>query len=196
MSSPPSESGSVDTTTTTTAVGRREQNTTQSRRSFFSSTATLVTTTAVTALASNPQTAQARLLFWQPEEADAATTYEGFKTLLQSGNVKQVEFGVRGNSLSFLDSFDNSHTLVDIPDERDLLKELYQKGVVVSLQEQKYQKKMNAVSFLRDLVGVGDEITEEEMYEYRGYKTYRQSIPERSYAPSGLISGLAVPSQR
>ena len=193
MSSPPSESSSVDTTTTTTAVGRREQNTTQSRRSFFSSTATLVTTTAVTA---NPQTAQARLLFWQPQEADAATTYEGFKTLLQSGNVKQVEFGVRGNSLSFLDSFDNSHTLVDIPDERDLLKELYQRGVVVSLQEQKYQKKMNAVSFLRDLVGVGDEITEEEMYEYRGYKTYRQSIPERSYAPSGLISGLAVPSQR
>ena len=72
---------------------------------------------------------------------------------------------------------------------QNLLKQLYKKKVVVTLQEMKFEKKMNTVTWFRDLAGFGDDITEEEMYTYRGYKTYRQNIPERAYVPSNLITG-------
>lgn len=115
--------------------------------------------------------------------------YEDFKKLLESDELQQVEFGIDGRSLVCLDTLGQIHYLKDMPDDPPLLKELYQRGVTVTLQEMKYEKKMNAVSWFRDLVGAADDLTDEEMYKYRGYKTYRQNIPERSYVPANLITG-------
>ena len=142
---------------------------------------------AASLLTAQPQTAEAAFP-WQT----ATTTYlpyEDFKELLVSDQLDQVEFGIDGRSLVCTDLQGGYHLLRDLPDDPPLLKELYRRGVTVSLQEMRFEKKMNAVSWFRDLVGVGDDISEEEMYEYRGYKTYRQNIPERAYVPANLITG-------
>lgn len=116
-------------------------------------------------------------------------TYPTFKSMLESGQITQVQFGVDGTSLSCADTNGVAYLLLKMPDEKGLLKELYQNNVQVSLQEMQFEKKMNAVNWLRDLAGYGDELTDAEMYEFRGYKTSRMNIPERAYVPSNLITG-------
>ena len=156
----------------------------QSRRSFFSSAAVAAAT-----ITSCPQKAEARKLKFPWEKEIYYTPYQDFKDMLLADQIAQVEFGIDGKSLLCSDLNGVSYLLNDIPDDPPLLKELYRKGIVVTLQEMKFEKKMNTVSWFRDLVGAGDDITDEERYEYRGYKTYRQNIPERSYVPSNLITG-------
>lgn len=126
--------------------------------------------------------------FWKEEEEEDKMSYERFKSLLASDQVKQVEFGMYGTSLRFIDMKGFTYTLNELPDEQGLLRQMYERNVIVTLEEMRFEKKMNAVSWFRDLAGVGDDITEEEMYEYRGYKTKRRNLPERAYVPSGLIS--------
>jgi len=154
-----------------------------SRRSFFSA----ATIAAVAVASSNPEKAEAGMFPWQKEETVA--TYQDFKSMLASDDIAAVEFGNDGSSLSCLDKNGKGFILRDLPDDPPLLKQLYKKKVVVTLQEMKFEKKMNTVTWFRDLAGFGDDITEEEMYTYRGYKTYRQNIPERAYVPSNLITG-------
>ena len=107
----------------------------------------------------------------------------------RSGQITQVQFGIDGTLLSCADANSVAYLLLNMPDEKGLLKELYQKNVQVSLQETQFENKMNAVNWFRDLAGFGDELTDEEMYEFQGYKTSRMNIPERAYVPSNLITG-------
>lgn len=176
--------------------GQAQTKTEGTRRSFFSSAAAACTASGLAiatsaSLLSPPQPAQAKWLFFDKGELEQFD-YATFKTMLEStpSQITQVQFGSTGNSLTCMDSSNVERLLLDIPDEKGLLKELYRRDVVVTLQETRFQKKMNAVSWMRDLVGVGDDITEEEMYEYRGYKTNRGNIPDRAYVPSSLITGL------
>ena len=145
----------------------------------------------LTTVAVPPQPANAAngVFTYIPRPSQSYMPYADFKTLLETDQLEKVEFGIDGRSLVCLDTSGKIHNLKDMPDDRPLLKELYEKGVTVTLQEMKYEKKMNTINWFRDLVGVGDDLTDEEMYEYRGYKTYRQNIPERSYVPANLITG-------
>ena len=168
----------------------------QSRRKFFhkflastSATAAAAVTVSAGSFQPEPANAAGSGIFTYIRPAQSYMPYEDFKTLLETDQLEKVEFGIDGRSLVCLDTSGKIHNLKDMPDDRPLLKELYEKGVTVTLQEMKYEKKMNTINWFRDLVGVGDDLTDEEMYEYRGYKTYRQNIPERSYVPANLITG-------
>ena len=189
-------------TTSTSSLHSLPKPSHQSRRKFFHK---FLSSTSATAAAAAAAVTVPAVLF-QPEPANAAAgsssgiftyirpsqsymQYEDFKTLLETDQLTKVEFGIDGRSLVCLDTSGKIHNLKDMPDDRPLLKELYDKGVTVTLQEMKYEKKMNTINWFRDLVGVGDDLTDEDMYEYRGYKTYRQNIPERSYVPANLITG-------
>jgi len=158
----------------------------QSRRSFF--TSAIVATGTIT---SYPQSTEAKYLKfpWEKEMRVYYTPYQDFKKMLFADQLEQVEFGNDGKSLACSDLNGIAYVLNDIPDDPPLLKELYRKGIVVTLQETRIEEKMDTLTWFRDLVGAGDDITDEERYEYRGYKTYRQNIPERSYVPSNLITG-------
>jgi len=185
------EGGRCSSTTSTSPKSSH-----QSRRNFFhqfiastSAAAVVLTSTAVEPEPANAASNGGGMFTYIPRPSQSYMPYEDFRTLLETDQLEKVEFGIDGRSLVCLDTSGKIHNLKDMPDDRPLLKELYEKGVTVTLQEMKYEKKMNTINWFRDLVGVGDDLTDEELYEYRGYKTYRQNIPERSYVPANLITG-------
>ena len=155
---------------------------TQGRRGFLAAAGSFAVAASLP-----PSEAEAAVPWGKPRMSEI--TYADFKTMLESDRLSQVEFGIDGYSLACLAKDGGYFILKDMPDDPPLLRELYQKDVIVSLQEMKFEKKMNAVNWFRELVGVGDDLTDEEKYEYRGYKTNRQNIPERSYVPANLITG-------
>lgn len=158
------------------------------RRAFLSAAALTV---ASTSLPSRTRAAwlQAEEEDWK-KRADKSdpVDYASFKELLADDRVSDVEFGSDGRSLAFRRTVDGrTNRVVDPTDDPGLLKELYARGVDVSIREYRFKKQMNSYNWLRELVG--DELTDEEKYKYKGYKTYRQNMPERSYVPSNLITG-------
>ena len=156
------------------------------RRALLSAAVAVATTTTTT----TGDKANARLFQPQFQYLDKdLLPYPDFKNKLDNNEIKQVQFGSDGRSLIALDSKGIQYQLKDIPDDPPLLKELYQKKITVTLQAYPFQKQMNAVSWFRETLGIADDLTDEERYEYRGYKTYRQNIPERSYVPANLITG-------
>lgn len=128
--------------------------------------------------------------FFAIAPAAAQCTYDEFRGLLADGALRAVEFGSDGVSLVCLDDRDVLRAVQDLPDDRNLLTDLVERRVDVTLQEYKFTKQMNSANFVKDLLG-GD-LTDEELYAYRGYKTYRSS-PGQGNIPSGLISGLSAP---
>lgn len=161
----------------------------QSRRSVFSSIATKAAAAAafMTTSSQHPQPAEAKW-FWEEEETQGVS-YETFKSLLLSDQIKEVEFGYQGTSLSFVDEKGSTHIINKLPDEKGLIRALFDRNVVVKLEKTKFQRQMNSYDWFRELTGAGDELTDEEMYEYKGYKTHRKSFPDRPYVRSDLISG-------
>mmetsp|Transcript_36687 Transcript_36687/g.85732 ORF Transcript_36687/g.85732 Transcript_36687/m.85732 type:complete len:225 (-) Transcript_36687:445-1119(-) len=161
-----------------------------SRRAVFSSIATkaAVASAFMATSCQYPQPAEAKW-FWEEEKKTQGVSYETFKSLLLSDQVKQVEFGYQGTSLSFVDEEDCLQIINEIPDDKGLIRALYQRNVVVKLEKTKIQRQMNSYDWFRDLSGAGDELTDEERYTYKGYKTYRKNIPDRPYVRSDLISG-------
>jgi len=152
------------------------------RRAFFTS---VMTAGAICTLAPSARA-------WPFAAAPAAVpaTYDDFLQLLTNDELSSVEFGSDGLSLVCLDNQGISHPVKNLPNDKHLLAELVTRRVDVTLQEYKFTKQMNSGDFVKNLLG-GD-LTDEEMYAYRGYKTYRSS-PGQGNIPSGLISGLKIP---
>mmetsp|Transcript_4863 Transcript_4863/g.12540 ORF Transcript_4863/g.12540 Transcript_4863/m.12540 type:complete len:224 (-) Transcript_4863:415-1086(-) len=155
------------------------------RRAFFFSAAAAAACVA----APEPSNAWIYQLKMPWDKVPEYTSYEAFKSMLRSDDLRSVEFGSNGATMSCIDVRGTTYILADMPDDPPLLKELYQRNVAVTLEEMKFEKRMNTVNWFRELAGFGDDITDEEMYEFRGYKTFRQNIPERSYVPANLITG-------
>lgn len=122
--------------------------------------------------------------------AGVPTTYDDFLRLLANDQLSSVEFGSDGLSLVCLDAQGVSRPVKDLPDDKGLLAELITRRVDVTLQEYKFTKQMNSANWVKNLMG-GD-LTDEELYAYKGYKTYRSS-PGQGNIPSSLISGLKIP---
>jgi len=116
--------------------------------------------------------------------------YEVFNMLLKSNKLQSVAIQSDGVCLQCTDKTGNSWVFKNIPDDPNLLGELYRQDIEVTLDESHWEKKMSAVNWVRYRI-LGQELTYDELYEYNGYKTYRQNFPEdRAYIPSNLIAGF------
>ena len=113
--------------------------------------------------------------------------YEQFREWLANDQLLAVQFGKDGTSLACVDAQGGPHQLRNLPDDPRLLKDLYEHRVTVTVEQYVFPKQMNAVAWFQDLVGI--ENADEDPTTYRGYKTYRQNIPERAYVPSNILTG-------
>merc|ERR1712008_377079 len=114
-------------------------------------------------------------------------TYDDFKELLESNQLKSVSFASDCYSLTCVDNTGNKLSIKDVPDDANLLAEINLHRVEMTVEAYPFEMKMNSYDAIRLRLGKKD-LTEEELYDYRGYKTNRRVIPERSYIPSNLIS--------
>jgi len=138
-----------------------------------------------------PRNAVAAAPWQRKNEADdqsAFMQYNGFKEMLGANQLSSVEFGYDGRSIKFVDANGYERKVSNPPDDPNLLKELYASDVDVSVRAFAFQKQMNSASWMKELMG--EELTAEELYKYRGYKTRRENQPENNYVPSNLITGL------
>ncbi|CAJ1937650.1 unnamed protein product [Cylindrotheca closterium] len=157
-----------------------------SRRFFMTSTASLLSTTLVTQSAP-ANAAWLDNIFNKKEEEEF--TYDAFKDLVQSKKIKSVQFSWNGSSLTCIDSSGKKRSLEGIPDDPSLLVALVNAGIDPTVDDFPYEKHMSSSGWFRDSVLRDDTLTDEEKYKYRGYKTFRENIPEnRVYIPSNLIS--------
>lgn len=113
--------------------------------------------------------------------------YDQFREWLANDQLLAVQFGKDGTSLACVDAQGRPHQLRNLPDDPRLLKDLYEHRVTVTVEQYVFPKQMNAVAWFQDLVGI--ENADEDPTTYRGYKTYRQNIPERAYVPSNILTG-------
>jgi len=114
-------------------------------------------------------------------------TYDEFTELLQSNKVQSVSFASDCYSLTCVDDKGRKLSFKNIPDDPNLLAELNQHRVEMTVDAYPFEMKMNSYDAIRFKFGK-DDLSDEEKYDYRGYKTKRKVIPERSYIPSNLIS--------
>lgn len=124
--------------------------------------------------------------FWNPFEKEKPYTYADFKRMLHSGEILQVTFGVGGTSLVCIDATGVSRALADLPDDKALLNELYREKVAVSMEDIPPQQ-MSAADWFKDVMGF-EELTDEEKYKYRGYKTFRQNV--QGEVPASLLTNF------
>lgn len=157
-----------------------------SRRFFMTSTASLLSTIVVAPSA--PANA-AWLDVFNKKENEEEFTYDVFIGLVQSKKIRSVQFSWNGRSLTCVDSSGKKRSLEGIPDDPRLLTALVNAGIDPTVDEFPYEKHMSSSGWFRDTVIHDDTLVDEEKYQYRGYKTFRENIPEnRVYIPSKLIS--------
>lgn len=157
-----------------------------SRRFFMTSTASLLS--AIVVAPSAPANA-AWLDVFNKKENEEEFTYDVFMGLVQSKNIKSVQFSWNGRSLTCIDSSGKKRSLEGLPDDPRLLAALVNAGIDPTVDEFPYEKHMSSSGWFRDAVIHDDTLVDEEKYKYRGYKTFRENIPEnRVYIPSKLIS--------
>ena len=173
---------------------QRNNESTDGRRSFLTKALASASVSLV-----RPQSAQAisfpgRSFFGQSNEVERPPQdrpeilYTEFKDMLESRELDSVEFGFDGRSIVALDRRGVSHKVDQLPDDPKLLQILYDRDVSVSVKAFNFPKQTNTVNWFRDLVG--DDLTPEELYKYRGYMTVRTNVPENNYVPANLITGL------
>mmetsp|Transcript_22648 Transcript_22648/g.55970 ORF Transcript_22648/g.55970 Transcript_22648/m.55970 type:complete len:198 (-) Transcript_22648:73-666(-) len=156
-----------------------------SRRFFVMSTTSLLSTTLVAPLAP----ANAAWLDIFNKKAEEEFTYEIFRDLVQSKKIKSVQFSWNGNSLTCIDASGKKRSLEGIPDDPTLLVALVNAGIDPTVDDFPHEKHMSSSGWFRDTILHDDTLTSQEKYKYRGYKTFRENIPEnRVYIPSKLIS--------
>lgn len=141
---------------------------------------------AASAFLLRPTGDEANAAWWNPFEKEEPYTYADFKTMLRSGQILQVTFGVGGTSLICVDATGVSRSLVDLPDDLTLLRELYQRNVSVTMEDIP-PRAMSASEWFKDVMGL-EELTDEEKYKYRGYKTFRMNT--KGEVPSGLLTNF------
>lgn len=173
---------------------QRNYDSADGRRSFLTKTLASVSVSLT-----RPESAQAvsfpgGSFFRQSNEDDRPPQdrpeilYTDFKDMLENRELDSVEFGFDGRSIVALDRRGMSHKVDDLPDDPKLLQILYDRDVSVSVKAFNFPKQTNTVNWFRDLVG--DDLTPEELYKYRGYMTVRTNVPENNYVPANLITGL------
>jgi len=129
---------------------------------------------------------EAKAEWWNPFGKEEPWTYTDFKGMIQSGQVLQVTFGVGGTSLVCVDTMGISRSLVDLPDDLTLLRELYQGNIAVTMEDIP-PRAMSASDWFKDVMGF-EELTDEEKYKYRGYKTFRMNT--QGEVPSSLLTNF------
>jgi len=140
---------------------------------------------AASAFVLRPDEDEAKAL-WNPFGKEEPYTYADFKNMVRSGQILQVTFGVGGTSLICVDTTGVSRSLVDLPDDLTLLRELYQGNVAVTMADIP-PRAMSASEWFKDVMGV-EELTDEEKYKYRGYKTFRMNT--KGEVPSSLLTNF------
>lgn len=157
-----------------------------SRRFFMTSAASILSVALVA-----PETPPANAAFFDffNKQEEEEFTYDIFKNLVQSNKIKSVEFSWDGSIMTCIDMGGKKRSLEGIPDDPTLLVSLVDAGIEPVVDEFPFEKRMSSTGWFRDSVLNDDTLTDEEKYKYRGYKTYRQNIPEnRVYIRSDLIS--------
>ena len=129
---------------------------------------------------------EANAAIWNPFGKVEPWTYADFKGMVQSGQIEQVVFGVGGTSLVCVDANGITRSLEDLPDDLTLLRELYQGNVAVTMQDLP-PRAMSASEWFKDVMGF-EELTDEEKYKYRGYKTFRMNT--HGEVPSSLLTSF------
>lgn len=124
--------------------------------------------------------------WWNPFGTEEPWTYADFKGMVESGEILQVQFGVGGTSLVCVDTAGIARALADLPDDLTLLRELNNGNVDVTMQDIP-PRAMSAWEGFKDAMGI-EELTDEEKYKYRGYKTFRMNT--HGEVPSSLLTNF------